>query len=134
MTTKQREIFTIRKKEWSKMLEQIEAMHLGEVWTGIFTTLCLDRGFRRLREEQLEQMCHIAEVDSQAVSYLAQADKKAGLTMLERISVEITDETTRAKAVHLVLEKGIKHSQRELDLIISMANSTPSLFGQEAVA
>jgi len=134
MTDKQREIFTTRKKEWSKMLEQIEAVNLSEKWTGIFTALCLDRGFRRLQPEQLGQMQHIAEIDSQSVSYLAQADKKAGLTMLERISVEITDEPTRSKAVHIILEKGIKKSQRELDLIISMANSTPSLFDQEATA
>jgi len=70
MTDKQREIFTTRKKEWSKMLEQIEAVNISEKWTGIFTALCLDRGFRRLKPEQLGQMQHIAEIDRQSIGQL----------------------------------------------------------------
>jgi myo-inositol-hexaphosphate 3-phosphohydrolase len=62
------------------------------------------------------------------VKYLSTQDKKAGLETLEDLSLKIEDEMSRAKAISVILSKGIKQGRKEIDIIISMANSTPNLF------
>ena len=110
------------------MLERIGEMEISDEWAEIFTRLCLDRGFRHIDGDKLAQMQQIADTDSKAVAWLAQQDKRAGLEMLERLSVKVTDEQLRAKAVQVMLTHGIKQSKRELDLIIAAAGNTPNLF------
>lgn len=128
MTKDQKEIFDNRLNEWSSMLDQIGFLNISDKWITIFTTLCLDRGFRSLNEIQITQMENIAGVDSEAVTYLSLQDKRAGLNMLEDLSVKVEDEKTRLKAIQLILEKGIKPSKNELDLIIHTATSIKNLF------
>lgn len=131
MNSEQLEIFTHRQKEWIIILEEIADLNISQVWIKIFTSLCLDRGFRKIDATQISQMQNIAAVNSDAVIYLAAQDKRAGLHTLEDISVKIADEETRLKAVQLIMGKGIKPSKNELDLIIAAANNTPSLFDVE---
>ena len=128
MTQQQQEIFNGRKQEWTAMLEQIHYLNISEKWQIIFTSLCLDRGFRSLSELQLSQMEKISSTDSEAITYLAKQDKKAGLHILEDLSIKIEDEQIRLKAVQLILEKGIKPSKNELNLIIKTATNMKTLF------
>ena len=121
-------IFNAKKRDWIKMLNQIDSLKISTEWKERFTSLCLDRGFRRVGKIHLSQMQNIADIDSSSIAYLMKQDKKAGLKMLEELSTEIKGEDIRAKAISIILTKGVKHSQKELDLIISMANHTQSLF------
>lgn len=131
MLDEQFEIFAHRKKEWAAMLETIGSLDIGIEWIKLFTSLCLYRGFRKLDNDHVLQMQNIAAVNSEAVMYLALQDKRAGLHTLEDLSVKVTDEETRLKAVQLIMNKGIKESKSDIDLIIQAAYSTPSLFDHE---
>ncbi len=131
MNSEQLEIFTYRQKEWIIILEEIAALNISQEWIKIFTSLCLDRGFRKIDSTHISQMKNIAAINSDAVTYLALQDKRAGLHTLEDLSIKIADEETRLKAVQLIMDKGIKPSKNELDLIIATAKSTPSLFDNE---
>lgn len=131
MNNEQLEIFTNRQKEWIIILEEIAALNISQEWIKIFTSLCLNRGFRKIDSTHISQMKNIAAINSDAVIYLALQDKRAGLHTLEDLSIKIADEETRLKAVQLIMSKGIKPSKNELDLIISTAKSTPSLFDNE---
>jgi len=131
MTQRQSEILDAKLNEWRNALEIIGELEISEEWREIFTTMCLNRCFRRIDDRHLGQMLNIAKTDSSAVKFLSIQDKKAGLETLEDLSVRIEDEHERAKAVEVILGKGIKQSRKEIDLIIAMANSTPSLFEME---
>ena len=131
MTERQSEILDAKLEEWQNALEMIGALEISEEWREIFTTMCLNRCFRRIDDRHIGQMLNIAKTDSSAVKFLSIQDKKAGLETLEDLSVKIDDERERAKAVEVILGKGIKQSRKEIDLIIAMANSTPSLFDME---
>ena len=128
MRAGQAEILDRKKEEQTIIVEMIDGIGLDDEWTDIFTMLCLERGFRNIDDTHLVQMRNIADVDSDAVKYLSTQDKKAGLETLEDLSLKIEDEMSRAKAVSVILSKGIKQGRKEIDLIISMANSTPNLF------
>ncbi|SFV90175.1 hypothetical protein MNB_SV-4-1291 [hydrothermal vent metagenome] len=131
MTKRQLEIFEAKQEEWISALELIGGLDIPEEWREIFTTMCLNRCFRRVDHAHLGKMLNIATVNSKSVKFLSIQDKKAGLETLEDLSVKIKDEHERAKAVEVILGKGIKQSRKEIDLIIAMANSTPSLFDME---
>jgi len=131
MNSEQLEIFTYRQKEWIIILEEIAALNISQEWIKIFTSLCLDRGFRKIDSTHISQMKNIAAINSDAVTYLALQDKRAGLHTLEDLSIKIADEETRLKAVQLIMDKGIKPSKNELDLIIATAKSIHSLFENE---
>lgn len=128
MLNEQLWIFTHRQKEWVFILDTIGAIDIDIQWVKIFTSIFLDRGFRKIDGTQISQMKNIAAINSDAVTYLALQDKRAGLQTLEDLSIKIEDERTRLKAVQLIMDKGIKPSRNELDLIIAAAKSTPSLF------
>jgi len=131
MTQTQSEILEGKLQEWTTALELIGSLEIAEEWREIFTMMCLDRCFRSVDEARLEQMLNIATVNSKAVKFLSIQDKRAGLETLEDLSVRIDNEQDRERAVAVILEKGIKQSRKELDLIISSLNSTPSLFDME---
>lgn len=131
MLNEQLEIFTYRQKEWITILDKIGAIDIDIEWVKIFTSICLDRGFRNIDNIQISQMKNIAAINSDAVTYLALQDKRAGLHTLEDLSIKIENEETRLKAVQLIINQGIKTSRNELDLIIAAAKSAPSLFDNE---
>lgn len=131
MDSSQLEIFVTRQKEWISILDQIAALQISPEWVEVFTVICLNRGFRKLDDAQLGQMMNIATVNSPAIAYLARHQGKiVGLHTLEHLSVMISDEPTRLKAVMLIVDKGVKPSRNELDLIIARAKNTPSLFDE----
>lgn len=131
MLNEQWEIFAYRQKEWITILDKIGSLDIDIQWIKIFTSICLDRGFRSIDNIQTSQMQNIAVINSDAVTYLALQDKRAGLHTLEDLSIKIADEETRLKAVQLITNQGIKTSRNEIDLIIAAAKSTPSLFDNE---
>lgn len=128
MTYKQHELYKKRKKELKLIALNINELPISDEWIEIFTRLCLYRGWVVLNKTQQLQMINIATINSNAIRYLAQQGKKVGLNILEDLSVKIVDEKTRLKAVQLIMDKGVKPSKNDLDLIISTAKNTKSLF------
>lgn len=128
MTVEVYGLYQKRVKELELITLEIMRLKLSEEWKEVFTHLCLYRGWITLKNTQKSQMMNIAAIDSHAVKYLAKQSKKVGLNMLEDLSVKIEDEKVRLKAVQLIINKGVKPSKNELDLIIATAKSTNTLF------
>ena len=128
MTEKQKEIFDIFADKTRRMLDRIAERNIPKEWEEIFTIMYLNRGFRSVNDTTLSQMLNIAKTNSEAVKYLATQDKKAGLSMLEDLSIEIKEEKGRLQAVITILKKGIKASRKELQSIIAAAQASRGLF------
>jgi len=132
MTTEQYNLYNKRKRELKLIAVHINDLNLSDEWIEIFTHLCMYRGWVKLNQMQQSQMMNIATIDSSSIKYLAQQGKKVGLNMLEDLSVKIEDERIRLKAVQLIMDKGVKASKNDLDLIISTAKGVKSLFDEVA--
>lgn len=110
----------IRHGQSVRIITAIHALPITMEWKKIFSNMCTGRTWYGLSKTQQSQMVNIAEVNSQAVKFLiAEHRKKTGLAKMEKISVLITDEVDRQKAMMAILEKGAKEAKKDIDLLVS---------------
>ena len=62
------------------------------------------------------------------VFYLANQGKKVGLTLLEKLSIELKDEPTRTKAINLIINRGVTASKKDLEIIFNHSINEVTLF------
>ena len=114
----------IRHNQSVNIITGINSLPISLEWKDIFAYICTGRTWYRLSKTQQSKMINIAEIDSSAIKYLAKEHrKKAGLTLMEKISVEISTEEDRQKAMLAILEKGAKEARRDIDLLIAQSKS-----------
>jgi len=112
----------IRHEQSINIITAINELPITHEWKDIFAYLTTGRTWYGLSKTQQSKMINIAEVNSAAIKYLAKEHrKKAGLTLMEKISVQIPTEEDRQKAMLAILDKGAKEARKDIDLLIAKA-------------
>ncbi len=130
MTSTQNELLGKRTVELEAILVSVEQMNFPKEWTNVFSTIALYRGFVSIKAHHERQMQNIVDVNSPSVMLLASSGKRAGLKMLNHISAGTDNEKVRELAARFIMDKGVKGSKRDVDLIMA-AKPLPSLFDWE---
>lgn len=127
MTKGQKALWAKRIRELLKMANEIEALNLSEEWTEVFTTIGFYRGWIHINELQKSQIKNTSSINSEAVLYLSQKGKVVGLSLLEKLSIEIQEEDKRLYAVNLIIKYGVKESKKELEILFNKSISEKTL-------
>jgi len=110
----------VRHTQSMQIIRTISTLPISHEWKNIFSKICTERTWYNLSPLQQEQMINIATVDSSAMKFLMyEHKKKAGLALIEKISVQIATEEDRQKAMLAILDKGARVAKRDIDLLIS---------------
>ena len=128
MTQGQKALWLKRIKELSKLADEVEKLKISTEWVDTFTKMGYYRGWVGVTKQQQEQIKNIATTDSQMVFYLANQGKKVGLTLLEKLSIELKDEPTRTKAINLIINRGVTASKKDLEIIFNHSINEVTLF------
>jgi len=127
VTKGQKALWVKRIKELSKLADEIEKLNISIEWIDTFTNMGFYRGWVGVTTQQQEQIKNIATTNSQIVFYLANQGKKVGLTLLEKLSIELKDEATRTKAINLIIKHGATASKKDLEIIFNHSINELSL-------
>jgi len=127
MTKGQKALWTKRIRELLKMADEVEALNLSNEWIETFTTIGFYRGWININKLQKSQIKNIATINSEAVLYLSQKGKVVGLSLLEKLSIEIQEEDKRLYAVNLIIKYGVKESKKELEILFNKSISEKTL-------
>jgi len=119
MTQGQKALWLKRAKELSKLANEIEKLNISIEWIDTFTKMGFYRGWIAINKQQQEHIKNIAYTNSESVFYLANQAKKVGLTLLEKLSIELKDEPTRTKAINLIIKYGVTASKKDLEIIFN---------------
>ena len=117
MTKGQKALWVKRIKELSKLADEVEKLNISIEWIDTFTNMGFYRGWIAINKQQQEQIKNIATINSESVFYLANQAKKVGLTLLEKLSIELKDEPTRTKAINLIIKHGVTASKKDLEIL-----------------
>jgi len=108
-----------RHAQSTKIITTIHNLPISHEWKKVFAKICTERTWYQLSPVQQSQMINIANINSSAIKFLMREHrKKAGLALIEKISVEIFTEGDRQKAMLAILDKGVKVARKNIDLLI----------------
>lgn len=119
MTNEQAQIIFKKNTENILIADEVEKLNLSNEWTETITKMFVSRAYISLNKKQKEQILNIATTNSQAVLYLTEKSKIVGLSLLEKLSIEVDNEDKRLYAVNLLIKHGVKESKKELETIFN---------------
>jgi len=119
MTKGQKSLWVKRIRELLKMADEVEKLKISTEWIDTFTNMGFYRGWVTIVPLQKSQIKNIAMTNSEAVFYLANKSKKVGLSLLEKLSIELKEESQRQKAINLIIKNGVTASKKDLEIIFN---------------
>ena len=119
MTKGQKTLWVKRIRELLKMADEVEKLKISTEWIDTFTNMGFYRGWVTIVPLQKSQIKNIAMTNSKAVFYLANKSKKVGLSLLEKLSIELKEESQRQKAINLIIKNGVTASKKDLEIIFN---------------
>jgi len=119
MTKGQKTLWVKRIRELLKMADEVEKLKISTEWIDTFTNMGFYRGWVTIVPLQKSQIKNIAMTNSEAVFYLANKSKKVGLSLLEKLSIELKEESQRQKAINLIIKNGVTASKKDLEIIFN---------------
>jgi len=127
LSNEQIEIILKKHTENILIADEVEKLDLSNEWTNTITSMFVNRAYISVSTRQKEQIENIATTNSKAVLYLADKGKLVGLSLLEKLSVELDSEAKRLNAVQLILNHGVKESKKYLEIIFNQSISEKTL-------
>ena len=127
MTKDQAPIIFKKNTENILIADEVEKLNLSNEWTNTITSMFVNRAYINVSKKQRTQIKNIATTNSEAVLYLADQGKRVGLSLLEKLSIEIEDEDKRLYAVNLLIKYGVKESKKALEIIFNHSISEKTL-------
>jgi hypothetical protein len=109
---------------------ELAKLNLSLKWTVLFSEMIVNtHSWKKITNEQKEQMKNISITNSEAVFYLANKKKLVGLSLLEELSIRVTNERQRLKAVELIVNNGgVTKNKKALEVIFNQAFTEKNLF------